>query len=61
MKALGILKEGLDFMEKAIKTNPLSKEELESEIKVYQEAINELEVIQEIILEKDEALENRKY
>lgn len=51
MKALEILKEGLGFMEKAIKTNPLSKEELESEIKVYQEAIGELEVIQERVLQ----------
>ena len=57
MKALGILQEGLDFMNKAIEANPNSVKELQSEIDIYNEAILELQVIQDIIEEKDEIIE----
>ena len=43
MKALEILKEGLVFMNQAIKVNPNSVKELQSEIDRYVEAIDELE------------------
>lgn len=43
MKSLEILKEGVDFMKRAIKVNPNSVKELQSEIDRYIEAINELE------------------
>ena len=43
MKALEILQEGLEFMIKAIKVNPNSVKELQSEIDIYNEAIKELE------------------
>jgi predicted nuclease with TOPRIM domain len=57
LKGLEILKEGLEFMEKAIKVNPNSVKELQSEINIYNEAIEELKAVQDIILEKNEALE----
>ncbi len=57
MKSLEILQEGLEFMIKAIKVNPNSVKELQSEIDIYNEAILELQVIQDIIEEKDEIIE----
>ena len=47
MKALEILQEGLEFMIKAIKVNPNSVKELQSEIDIYNEAIKELEDLKE--------------
>ena len=51
MKALEILKEGLDFMQKAVKVNPISANELNAEIEVYKTAIAELEAL----IEKDKS------
>lgn len=46
MKALEILQEGLEFMIKAIEVNPNSVKELQSEIDIYNEAIKELEELE---------------
>ena len=42
LKAISILEEGVVFMQKAIETNPLSRELIEKEIALYNEAIKEL-------------------
>ena len=47
MKALEILKNGIELMEKAKETNPESLIHLEKEIKTYNEAVAELEDMQE--------------
>ena len=49
MKAIQILTTGIELLEKAKATNPLSLEEIQSEIDIYAEAIKELEEIQKNI------------
>ena len=51
MKALGILQEGLDFMNKAIEANPNSVKELQSEIDIYNEAIKEFEELNSVLID----------
>lgn len=57
MKALEILKVGVGLMNKAIESNPMSKNELLSEIKIYNEAIKELEAL----IEKDKSCNGCKH
>lgn len=46
MKAIQILTTGIELLEKAKATNPLSLKEIQSKIDIYAEAIKELEEIQ---------------
>jgi len=45
-KSLDILKNGVQLMQEAIKTNPNSIKEIQSEINIYYEAIEELEKVE---------------
>lgn len=45
MKAKQILLTSIDLLEKAKASNPLSLEEIQKEINIYQEAVKELEEI----------------
>ena len=58
MKALEILKNGIELMEKAKETNPESLIHLEKEIKIYNEAVEELEDMQENLKASEKILLN---
>ncbi len=60
LKSLDILKNGVQLMQEAIKTNPNSVKEIQSEIDIYNEAIMELERLEDIIYEKDNIIETQQ-